>query len=115
MSWSVVLHVMMFWSLPVELSLCQPLQCLPTAAQAGPVYTLDALHHRSTTVQVTSTCSKYFIAAVQRKPHREMTNVYLECLQTADSLSPLDYWGREPCPAHPSAPCSWNITRTQLP
>lgn len=32
MSWPVALHVMMFWYLQVEPSLCQPLRCLPAAA-----------------------------------------------------------------------------------
>lgn len=50
MSWPVALRVMMFWYLRVDPSLCQPLRCLPAAAQAGPVYTLDDVHHRSTTV-----------------------------------------------------------------
>lgn len=57
-----------------------------------------------------------FIAAVQRKPHRKMTNVYLECLQTAASPAPLDCWGKGalPCPARPSLPDSWSSIWIQL-
>lgn len=93
-NWPAALHVTMLWYLQVDVPLSW--RYLPTAACAGPVYTLDVLHHRSTTMSATSLCSNK-TAVLLHKEH--MTDVYLECFQTAASLSPLHCCGgREPCP-----------------
>lgn len=100
-NWPAALPVRMLWYLQGDVRLSWQLRSLPTAACAGPVYTLDVLHHRSTTMSVTSLCSNK-AAVLLHKEHT--TDVYLECFQTAASLSPLDCWGEG---ALPSSPYSW--------
>lgn len=89
-NWPAAQHVRMLWYLQGDVPLSWQLRSLPTAACAGPVYTLDVLHHRSTTMSVTSPCGNKTAVLL----HKELTtDVYLECFQTAASLSPLDCCG----------------------
>lgn len=100
MNWPVALRVMMFWCLQVEISL--PAAAMLARSSLG----WPCLHTGHPLPQKHNASHKHlqrqrFIAAIQRKPHREMTNVYLECFQIAACLSPLNCWreGALPCPS----------------